>query len=402
MDSHTRRERALAPRRAPHLLVLLVPVLLLLLLPAALEAQEESSLRKSDIVRLLAEPRPAAEIAGVVSRRCLSFRPTDRDLRDFRAMGAGDAVMEAIETCSFDGAGPSAASSDDEPGSELTLFIDPRRVRAPPGEVVRVRAEVSAGADPVADVPLQLREASGGEGTLVSEAVTEGDGGAVLDLTVPEGEGTRRFILLSPERNLQGANLVEIEVTAAPASEAGEDAEMEGTGNEVAGEPGGDPEDGTGDDAGARPGNEIPGEGAEAAAGLASLLERADRLSRSGQYGRAADLYERALAEEPDRVETLLGYGLHLARTGAHEEAERRVQRARRIAPERADVRRTLGMLALWRGEPRQATVWLRSALEASPEDAEAWAALGRALAETGRQAEAREALRRAEALRGG
>ena len=375
-------------------------VLVLALLPTVAAAQadgdageggeaEAVALRKSDVIRLLAEPQPAAEVSEIVSRRCLSFRPTDRDLRDFRAMGAGEAVMEAIEACS-DGAG-AAPASDDESESELTLFLDPRRVRAAPGEVVRIRAEVSAGAVPAADVPLELRGTSSGQDTPVHRAVTGADGTAVLDLTAPEGRGTHRFILLSPARNLEGANLLEIEV-AARAADGGEEAE-EATADEATGEEEVIATGGRGD-------GEESAE--EATPPLADLLERADVLSRSGQYGRATVLYERALAEDPDHVETLLDYGLHLARTGAHEEAERRVERARRIAPERTDVRRTLGMLALWRGEPDLAVTWLRPVLREEPEDAEAWAALARALAETGRRDEAREARRRAEALRGG
>jgi hypothetical protein len=71
--------------------------------PVAAEAaygQEVTPLQKSDIVRLLTGGTYTdVEIAGMIGRSCLSFRPTDRDLQNFRTLGASETVMSAVQTC---------------------------------------------------------------------------------------------------------------------------------------------------------------------------------------------------------------------------------------------------------------------------------------------------------------
>ena len=68
--------------------------------PPALRAQEAEPLQKSDVIRLLTGTTyTRAEVAGIVRQSCLSFVPTERDRADFRALGADESVMAAIDGC---------------------------------------------------------------------------------------------------------------------------------------------------------------------------------------------------------------------------------------------------------------------------------------------------------------
>ena len=95
--------------------------------PSSLEAQSAEAgdgLTKGQLIRLLAEPdlEPGA-VADSVRRRCLSFRPAERDLRDLRELGADDEVVEAIEAC---GTSPEVAQGPEsrpEPAASPTLAV---------------------------------------------------------------------------------------------------------------------------------------------------------------------------------------------------------------------------------------------------------------------------------------
>jgi len=54
-------------------------------------------LRKVELVRLLGSRAiSTTEVAGLVRRNCVAFRPSERDRADLRAAGADDAVLAAI------------------------------------------------------------------------------------------------------------------------------------------------------------------------------------------------------------------------------------------------------------------------------------------------------------------
>src|SRR5439155_423914 len=70
-------------------------------LPAApARAQGTQPLRKVELVRLLgSRAMSKAQVAGLVRRNCVTFRPSERDRADLRAAGADDALFTAIDQC---------------------------------------------------------------------------------------------------------------------------------------------------------------------------------------------------------------------------------------------------------------------------------------------------------------
>ena len=57
-------------------------------------------LRKVELVRLLgSRAMSTAQVAALVGRNCVAFRPSERDRADLRAAGADDVVLAAIDQC---------------------------------------------------------------------------------------------------------------------------------------------------------------------------------------------------------------------------------------------------------------------------------------------------------------
>lgn len=360
-------------------------------LSAPAPGQEATPLQKSDIVRLLTGGTYSeAEIAGMIRRACLSFEPTERDLQNFRSLGADDALMAAIQECvasgrvSLPGVGqprtpPAEAESAPAPAApsapaEATLFLSPRRAEAAIGEGVTVSAELTFGAAPAGGVVLELREAAARTGPAVASATTDGNGVATLQVPAAGSAGTRRYVVVAPNRPFVGANLVEVETRGPTTPDVAPDRES------ASGEA------------------EPPAAEEES---VEETLARAESLSDRGAFGQADVVYERLVEERPNDIEVLASYGFHLARSGEHAEAERTLERARALDPSRMDVRKSLGFVALWRGDAEAAVEWFRTVTELAPADAEAWRGLGQALLETGREREARDAFRRADRLEG-
>ena len=68
--------------------------------PAALQAQTPQPLDKVEVIRLLTNPLFASsEVADVVRRSCIAFRPTERDWADFRNAGASGEIIASVEAC---------------------------------------------------------------------------------------------------------------------------------------------------------------------------------------------------------------------------------------------------------------------------------------------------------------
>lgn len=388
--------------------------------PARLGAQQATPLQKSDVVRLLSGGTyTQPEVAAIVRRSCLSFRPTERDLQSFRGLGASDGVMEAIRECaeSRPDARPRQASPslappqrqpqpdagpDGEPGGTATLFLSPRQARVSVGEPVEVLAEVTFGAAPARGIRLTLRRGRPGEGgEAVSTAVTDAQGQATFRLPPVEEAGMVLYSVVAPGQGIRGANVVEVQTVAgdgAPTSP------VAGTGARGATpRPEGEP---SGRRAPASDGPAAEGEGASedevSVEDRGTTLAEAERLSRQGRYARADALF-RALLEDDDRdVDALLGYGRHLTRAARHAEARRILLQARTADSTRADVLMALGFVELWEGEASQAVRRYRRATELTRDDPEAWRGLARALAAAGEEDQARRASRRARELEGG
>ncbi|OLB68220.1 MAG: hypothetical protein AUI09_01015 [Gemmatimonadetes bacterium 13_2_20CM_2_66_5] len=67
---------------------------------APLAAQSPPPLDKTELIRLLTNPLFAqTEVADVVRRSCLTFRPTERDWADLRNAGAGGEVIATAAAC---------------------------------------------------------------------------------------------------------------------------------------------------------------------------------------------------------------------------------------------------------------------------------------------------------------
>src|SRR3989442_1984025 len=63
-------------------------------------AQGTQPLRKAELVRMLARRALSKpQIATLVRRNCVTFRPTAHDRAELRAAGADDAVLAAIDQC---------------------------------------------------------------------------------------------------------------------------------------------------------------------------------------------------------------------------------------------------------------------------------------------------------------
>src|SRR5207249_5594353 len=74
--------------------------LLGLALPVLVAAQGTEPLRKTDLIRLLSNPIiRKGEVADLVRRNCLAFRPTERDWADLRDLGADADVMSSVGGC---------------------------------------------------------------------------------------------------------------------------------------------------------------------------------------------------------------------------------------------------------------------------------------------------------------
>src|SRR6059036_4284848 len=68
--------------------------------PVLVAAQGTEPLRKTDLIRLLSNPViRKAEVADLVRRNCLAFRPTERDWADLRDLGADAEVLSGIGGC---------------------------------------------------------------------------------------------------------------------------------------------------------------------------------------------------------------------------------------------------------------------------------------------------------------
>src|SRR5437870_9073810 len=94
---------------------------LVLSVPSPGATQGSQPLRKTDVIRLLSNPLISkSEVADLIRRNCVAFRPTPRDWADLRDFGADSDVLNSIGGCatSADHRAPDVARSE-EHTSEL-------------------------------------------------------------------------------------------------------------------------------------------------------------------------------------------------------------------------------------------------------------------------------------------
>lgn len=200
--------------------VVVLGVLALFLAAVPAQAQD-APLRKSDIVRMLSGSTYSVdEVATIVRTNCLSFTPTDRDMADFRDLGANDAVLAAVRRCAEQGR---TGAAEQRPVVRPTYQVEPVStiVTAPVDSVALVTVLVRRGGRPAQGLEVILRgsgDIEGGAGT--DRAATSGaDGRAVL--RVPTGTRVAAYPLeiVSGQGVLTGTTSVRLETTAgAPAA----------------------------------------------------------------------------------------------------------------------------------------------------------------------------------------
>jgi hypothetical protein len=93
---------------------------------AALQAQSPPPLDKIEIIRLLTNPLFApSEVADVVRRSCIAFRPTERDWADFRNAGASGEVIASVAACTSRRAAAPPAAPAAPTGPLAALAVTP-------------------------------------------------------------------------------------------------------------------------------------------------------------------------------------------------------------------------------------------------------------------------------------
>ena len=435
-------------RLLPPAVVLAGALLLLAAPPRAARAQQPAPLTKSDVVRLLVDPAySSSDVAELVRSRCLSFEPTSGDLEDFRRLGAGSDLAEAIRFCR-ERAPAEARGGQGEAGAREPLRLELSRdsLVARAGELVVFAARVDRGGIPVSGLSLVVRGSGdlvGGAGSDVA-AVTDSSGTALFRLPVGRAPGRYGLEVVGGEESPSGEGSVSLTVLSGPAARAVvrpsvleigpgtpdtarvRVAVSDSFGNAVpsssvslvlpAEESGGGRWSAYSDSSGTAvlrvpvqplreggdtlqvvvDGRRLAGvpvslataEAARPAAtdeALAALADSAGRLLEADDAGEALALYERVLARRPEDPDALAGRAEALLALGRAGEAADGFRAALAAAPDRT---------GLW--------LELGRSYEAAGRPSEAREAYGRALAAGGLRAErARSAIERLKAVRG-
>ena len=201
--------------------------LLLTTLTGVASAQRGAPLLKTDLIDLLSSPViPHQEIADLVRRNCLAFRPTQRDWTDFRTLGASPDVVASINGCAVAravpaAAAPAAANPAAAPVTATTLSVMLRqpRVVAPSGSQVRIVVLAARGGLPQGGAQLVLRGSGGVDGGSGRDmvAATDDSGFAVFPVRVGRRVTSYRFeVAPAAGGRFPGRPVVELAVRAGP------------------------------------------------------------------------------------------------------------------------------------------------------------------------------------------
>lgn len=160
--------------------------------PVLVSAQTPRPLDKMEMIRLLTNPLFApSEVADVVRRSCVGFRPTERDWADLRSAGASGDVITTIAVCTTRRSAPPAAAPT--PPAPLAAVPVTAEVGATAGSPSSVRVLVHRGGTPQRRVPLTLRGTTSLGLQRDAAAVTDDSGIAVFPLPAVVRPGTHRF-----------------------------------------------------------------------------------------------------------------------------------------------------------------------------------------------------------------
>jgi len=177
-------------------------------------AQGVEPLHKSDLVRLLASPLiHRGEVADLIRRNCLAFRPTERDWSDLRTLGADVDVLSSIGACTTRAAPPAArAALALEP---LSVVPSAAPVVAAAGTDAVVEVRVSRGRSRQAGLALVLRGSSRIPGGSPRDAEASTDDSGLAVFRVPAGRTVAAYrldVMTSSGVELPGRPAVELRV----------------------------------------------------------------------------------------------------------------------------------------------------------------------------------------------
>ena len=158
-------------------------------------AQGSKPLRKTDVVRLLSSPVIGkGEVADLIRRNCVAFRPTERDWADLRSLGADAEILESVRSCagrakaaepvSSLASTPATAALTLPAATALTIVPLEERILVAPDEDALVRILVKQGGLVQEGVGLVLMGASAVVQTVAPEpqAITDQYGWAEFRL----------------------------------------------------------------------------------------------------------------------------------------------------------------------------------------------------------------------------
>src|SRR6266545_6635849 len=163
---------------------------------APLAAQSPPPLDKTELIRLLTNPLFAqTEVADVVRRSCLTFRPTERDWGDLRSAGAGGEVIASAAACDTRRTTTSAGNTAvrDEALQPITAVAQPAEIVMIAGAAPSVRVRLSRGRAPLRRTTLALRGTTALGLPRDASATTDDSGIAVFRLPTVSRVGSHQF-----------------------------------------------------------------------------------------------------------------------------------------------------------------------------------------------------------------
>jgi tetratricopeptide (TPR) repeat protein len=100
-----------------------------------------------------------------------------------------------------------------------------------------------------------------------------------------------------------------------------------------------------------------------------NLLFMAHALEKRGQYGKAEELYSKALLRAPDYTDVVLGKARCEVRNGKADSAKERVMKVLQHLPDNADALLAAAMACMGKGEYREAKEYLVRGRRVRPTD---------------------------------
>jgi tetratricopeptide (TPR) repeat protein len=385
----------------------------LLAINAGTLTAQDTGLSKSELVRVVVSPDPAAQKLETVRERCLSFEPTDGDWRDLRNLGASEELIAAAQECARE-------------ARAITVALNASRATVRAGDTTLVTVDVARSGSPISGQALVL---TGSDGTRYSRT-TNASGRAFFSLPAGEQVGATRYTVSAAGTELQGPTRITVTTVADLPALARVDPPTLDLG---AGEPTpeirvsvqdrfGNPVDGaevklvagsgasapvlasatteTGGTASLQVVGELPSEAAtwEIRDGETVLASLPVQIEPAIVPVPAAEVVVARVATEAVD-DAAVAAGLASLEAGDPVAAERSFREALGVSPRRPDAQKGLAESMLAQGRADEAITWFEFATRQSPGDADAWYGLGQAYSEAGRRDDAAAAFARAQEI---